>query len=302
MLWLAILVACAGKSTPAPPLTVVEGGRLGPAGPMVEVPSEQPSRFGPVHAITGDEYALAGQPRVMAGHLQVPVRGGADCPSRRFSLERNHADTVEPGIVAATLVLDSGGMVCTSSDTALIDFDLLESLGQGCYDTLLLRVPGEQTVTLPLEGLGCDAEKLAAKAPKIGMRWGQPYRVVGTPVLVDGHIKMTTRYNGGCAKHDWDISVREWRNKPDRTVVVDVIHDADGETCKADLHEDVDIDFSPWLRNAEKCPQMIALHVPDVLPTGELFDREVILSVDRRSCGGKSAKSAQAAKAETTEP
>jgi hypothetical protein len=240
-----------------------------------------PQPFGAIHSRTGDPYSLADTPQVRDGVLRVPVRHAKGCDDRRLLLEPTGTSPTQPTVVTAALVMQAGGGECVTEETEIFEFDLLTQLGPGCYDALFLDTP-EGVVNLPLHQLGCEGLPAAAFAPEIPeeqRRWGAPYRVASAPHLENGVVHLSARYSGGCRAHRWTVQLGENRtDRRVRTTTADLQHSADGDRCLQVMTEEVAVDVRPWL--GDSCPDVLELHVPEVLPTGDVFDRAFLLAVE----------------------
>lgn len=274
------LAACGPKSTEVETADV-----RAPEAERVRMP------FGPAHEATGDRYDLSEEPQVANGVLRVPVRHAKDCDPAEFHLEQIAESPNSPRTVAVALVKSAGGTYCKTDSTRVLEFDLVKELGADCYDTLVLEAAGETPRVIPLRGLGCAEDTTAQlhsgvyTLDEYRARWGEPYRIAGDPVIENGKILANARYTGGCGSHSWTVRIREYR--PDKRLPIasaDLVHNARGERCQALEVEAIEVDVRPWLEG--QCPAILELHVPDVLPTGDTFDREVLIKVDPETdCG-----------------
>lgn len=202
-----------------------------------------------------------------------------DCPTREYHLRTLAMSSDEPRTVAVAVRAE--GPPCTPVASRTLTFNLVQDLPAGCNDLLVLVNPGGDPWRFPLDRARCEAPlgpSIASTPSGDPPRWGSPYRLTEGPGLHDGHLFAKARFSGGCGVHTFRLVERPSPRGRVHVWAADLVHDAEKEGCQDLKTQDLALDLRGFL--AESCPDLVEIHVPEVLPTGTVFDREILLRTD----------------------
>jgi hypothetical protein len=99
--------------------------------------------------------------------------------------------------------------------------------------------------------------------------WSQDLHFVQGASIEEGTLHLRVSYTGGCAEHDFRLVAWDsyWKGRPPRAELL-LAHDANGDSCKALIREELRFDLSPLKAQYHRVygpePGIVALRLGDL--------------------------------------